>query len=79
MGHTLRPHPEWKTAEYASVFRRRTDRFPSLRGAKRRSNPAFLLGSGLLRFARNDEESVGMAAQDESGSLLTRRARLVID
>src|SRR6185437_4353923 len=29
---------------------------PSLRGAKRRSNPYFrLLGHGLLRFARNDE------------------------
>jgi hypothetical protein len=27
---------------------------PSLRGAKRRSNPDFLTGPGLLRFARND-------------------------
>src|SRR4029079_17785473 len=31
---------------------------PSLRGAKRRSNPPFLLRrDGLLRFARNDEEA----------------------
>ena len=31
---------------------------PSLRGAKRRSNPLFLCGSsGLLRFARNDGNS----------------------
>src|SRR6267378_1884806 len=28
---------------------------PSLRGAKRRSNPCCLRSSGLLRFARNDE------------------------
>jgi hypothetical protein len=28
----------------------------SLRGAKRRSNPAVLLGYGLLRFARNDDQ-----------------------
>src|SRR5262249_1994112 len=32
---------------------------PSLRGAKRRSNPAFFLRqkAGLLRFARNDGET----------------------
>src|SRR5947209_18363242 len=29
---------------------------PSLRGAKRRSNPDLPRGSGLLRFARNDGE-----------------------
>src|SRR5262245_29240953 len=34
---------------------------PSLRGAKRRSNPDWFRGynSGLLRFARNDGERVG--------------------
>jgi hypothetical protein len=30
-------------------------RIPSLRGAKRRSNPVRANASGLLRFARNDE------------------------
>src|SRR5262245_56552994 len=41
---------------------------PSLRGAKRRSNPAFLLRkeAGLLRFARND------------GFLLHRHSGLVL-
>jgi hypothetical protein len=29
----------------------------ALRGAKRRSNPFFLVTNGLLRFARNDGQS----------------------
>ena len=35
-------------------FKKGIDPNPSLRGAKRRSNPVFAWGSGLLRCARND-------------------------
>src|SRR5580693_8096326 len=38
-----------------AIYRRRVVTKPSLRGAKRRSNPALRRSAGLLRFARNDE------------------------
>ncbi len=47
---------------------------PSLRGAKRRSNPDFRPDAGLLRFARNDDSAIMLKHRAVADHLERRRA-----